>query len=329
MDKACADERESVLPCLEETRSSYFAACLKRSANARSRKLGARNCWPEAKTGFSRSRKGNRKRTSLILVRSADQSLTRSQSLPQEVTQPLRAGVNEPLPVQHAETAARPAKDQPMSPPPNTLWNTPRASDRNRSGDEAAQTFTASAEEQKMANWAKYDEQAAELISKADNRAKRRQVSWDQATAAAVQTTHLMRLSAAVLLIMTLRAAKSLIYGGTDIAGWQRALTHVYAVPPLVLLTLLQLSAIFLFARMYHDTPSTIPSKVMGRVTAHTDNETGNLLSLVKKVTMVLAPSLLTLYQQISVARSAAKAVLDGTCVFLFAGMLCYQINEC
>lgn len=54
---------------------------------------------------------------------------------------------------------------------------------RNRSGDEAAQTFTASAEEQKMANWAKYDEQAAELISKADNRAKRRQVSWDQVRA--------------------------------------------------------------------------------------------------------------------------------------------------
>ncbi len=83
-----------------------------------------------------------------------------------------------------------------------------------------------------------------------------------QATAAAVQTTHLLRLSAAVLLIMTLRAAKSLIYSGNDITGWQRALTHVYAVPPLVLLTLLQLSAIFLFARMYHDTPSTIPSKV-------------------------------------------------------------------
>ena len=85
-----------------------------------------------------------------------------------------------------------------------------------------------------------------------------------QATAAAVQTTHLLRFSVAVLLIMTLRAAKSLIYGGTDIAGWQRALTHVYAAPPLVLLTLLQLSAIFLFARMYHDTPSTIPSKVCG-----------------------------------------------------------------
>jgi len=177
---------------------------------------------------------------------------------------------------------------------------------RNRSSDEAAQTFTASAEEQKMANWAKYNEQAAELISKADkHKAKLRQVSWHQvrstdytcprcfshlprtnynaalitarvcchalhlmmspcmqATAAAVQTTHLLRLSAAVLLIMTLRAAKSLIYGSTDIVGWQRALTHVYAVPPLVLLTLLQLSAIFLFARMYHDTPSSIPSKV-------------------------------------------------------------------
>lgn len=61
---------------------------------------------------------------------SIDQSLTRSQSLPQEATQPLEPDVNEPLPVQHADTAARPEKDQPMSPPPNTLWNTPRASDR-------------------------------------------------------------------------------------------------------------------------------------------------------------------------------------------------------
>ena len=163
-------------------RSSCFATCLKRSVNARSRKLGARNCWPEAKTGFSRSRKGNRKvscalrslvptcavschnldsfctediadhsaevpnfeigresqnldaatlltqtQTSLCSV---DQSLTRSQSLPQEATQPLEADETEPLPVQHADTAARPEKDQPMSPPPNTLWNTPRASDR-------------------------------------------------------------------------------------------------------------------------------------------------------------------------------------------------------
>ncbi|DBA79634.1 TPA: hypothetical protein ACH3X1_008317 [Trebouxia sp. C0004] len=195
---------------------------------------------------------------------SVDRSLTGSHSLPQEATQPLEPDETEPFFVQHdAETAARPESDRPMSPPPNTLWNTPRASNRNRSSDDAAQTFTASAEEQKMATWAKYNEQAAELISKADkNKAKQRQISWHQATAAAVQTTHLLRLSAAVLLIMTLRAAKSVVYGGTDIAGWQRALTHVYAVPPLVLLTLLQLSAIFLFARMYHDTPSTVPSKV-------------------------------------------------------------------
>lgn len=161
------------------SRLSCFAACLKRSANARSRKLDARNCWPEAKTGFSRSRKGNRKvscalrslmptcavscynldslctedvadhsaevphmeigresqnidaatplQTSLCSV---DQSLTRTHSLPQEATQPLEADANEPLPVRHAETAARPENDQPMSPPPNTLWNTPRASDR-------------------------------------------------------------------------------------------------------------------------------------------------------------------------------------------------------
>lgn len=83
-----------------------------------------------------------------------------------------------------------------------------------------------------------------------------------QAVAAAVQTTHLLRLSAAVVLVMLLRAAKSVIYSGTEIASWQRSLTHVYDLPPLVLLTLLQLSAILLLAKMYHDTPTTIPSKV-------------------------------------------------------------------
>ena len=61
---------------------------------------------------------------------------------------------------------------------------------------------------------------------------------------------------------MLLRAAKSVIYSGTEIASWQRSLTHVYDLPPLVLLTLLQLSAILLLAKMYHDTPTTIPSKV-------------------------------------------------------------------
>ncbi len=55
---------------------------------------------------------------------------------------------------------------------------------RHRSGGEAAQTFTATAEEQKMANWAKYNEQAAELISKAGkNKAKLTQISWHQVCA--------------------------------------------------------------------------------------------------------------------------------------------------
>ena len=66
----------------------------------------------------------------------------------------------------------------------------------------------------------------------------------------------------AVLLVMTLRAAKSAIYNGTEVSGWQQHMTHVYDIPPMVLLTLLQLSALSLFARTYHATPSTIPSKV-------------------------------------------------------------------
>lgn len=63
-------------------------------------------------------------------LRSADQSLTRSQSLPQEATQPLEADAQEPIPVDQAKPAISPESEQPMSPPPNTLWNTPRASDR-------------------------------------------------------------------------------------------------------------------------------------------------------------------------------------------------------
>ena len=77
-----------------------------------------------------------------------------------------------------------------------------------------------------------------------------------------MQATHLLRLTVAVLLVMTLRAAKSVIYSGTEISGWQQQMTHVYDVPPVILLTLLQLSALCLFARVYHTTPSTIPRKV-------------------------------------------------------------------
>lgn len=83
-----------------------------------------------------------------------------------------------------------------------------------------------------------------------------------QAVAAAVQTTHLLRLLTAVALIMILRVAKSVMYSGKETSSWQQALVHAYDLPPLVLLTLLQLSAIALPAKIYHDSPSTVPQKV-------------------------------------------------------------------
>lgn len=83
-----------------------------------------------------------------------------------------------------------------------------------------------------------------------------------QAVAAAVQTTHLLRLLTAVALVMVLRCAKSVMYSGKEVSSWQQAVVHVYDLPPLVLLLLLQLSAIAVPAKMYHDTPSTVPQKV-------------------------------------------------------------------
>ena len=64
---------------------------------------------------------------------SADRSLTRSQSLPQEATRPLEGQADEPSPQPDLKQKpdGRPKQQQqPRSPPPNTLWNTPRASDR-------------------------------------------------------------------------------------------------------------------------------------------------------------------------------------------------------
>lgn len=90
-----------------------------------------------------------------------------------------------------------------------------------------------------------------------------------QAVAAAVQTTHLLRLLTAVALIMVLRVAKSVMYSGKETSSWQRALVHAYDLPPLVLLTLLQLSAIALPAKIYHDSPSTVPQKVHFRRTCY------------------------------------------------------------
>ena len=85
---------------------------------------------------------------------------------------------------------------------------------------------------------------------------------------AAIQSTHLLRLLAAVVLVMLLRADKTTMYSDTEPTSWQRSIMHVHDVPPLLLLSVLQLSAILLLAKMYHDTPSTAPSKV-SRCSAH------------------------------------------------------------
>lgn len=61
---------------------------------------------------------------------------------------------------------------------------------------------------------------------------------------------------------MILRDAKSTMYSGKQVSSWQQALVHVYDLPPMVLLTILQLSAIALPAKMFHDTPSKVPQKV-------------------------------------------------------------------
>ena len=68
--------------------------------------------------------------------------------------------------------------------------------------------------------------------------------------------------------------------------------------------------------------------QVLKRVTAGATSAGGGLSSVVKKGAMLIAPSLLNAHQQLSTARLTTKAVLDGTCVYLFAGMLCHLINE-
>ena len=68
--------------------------------------------------------------------------------------------------------------------------------------------------------------------------------------------------------------------------------------------------------------------QVLKRITTGVASEGGGLSSVVKKGIMLFAPSLLSAHQQLSTARVTTKAVLDGTCVYLFAGMLCHLINE-
>ncbi|KAL3146107.1 hypothetical protein ABBQ38_015456 [Trebouxia sp. C0009 RCD-2024] len=258
---------------------------------------------------------------------STDKSVTRSQSLPLQVTKPLESQADEPSSQKEPEPAGRPMQQQPSSPPPNSLWNTPRASDRANMRSESSKAFALPTEEPKHELWAKYDEAAASIFSKSDQPVSIRHISWHQAVAAAVQTTHLLRLLTAVALIMILRVAKSVMYSGKETSSWQQALVHAYDLPPLVLLTLLQLSAIALPAKIYHDSPSTVPQKVMERVRTNADTGAGSFASVIKKAVLIIAPSLLHAQQQLSTARLTTQAVLDGTCVYLFAGMLCHLIN--
>ena len=63
----------------------------------------------------------------------ADRSLTRFQSLPNEATRSLEGQAEEPSAqpdFQRKHEGSPKQQQQPRSPPPNTLWNTPRASDR-------------------------------------------------------------------------------------------------------------------------------------------------------------------------------------------------------
>lgn len=83
-----------------------------------------------------------------------------------------------------------------------------------------------------------------------------------QACNAAVQTTHQLRMLAALLLAVLLRLAKSVIYGNQQIAPWQRPLIHLYDVPPVILLGIVQLSAIGVVAWQSKRLPSCIPETV-------------------------------------------------------------------
>lgn len=68
--------------------------------------------------------------------------------------------------------------------------------------------------------------------------------------------------------------------------------------------------------------------QVLKRVTTGAASGGGGYSSVVKKGVMLIAPSLLSAHQQLSTARLTTTAVLDGTCVYLFGGMLCHLINE-
>ena len=89
-----------------------------------------------------------------------------------------------------------------------------------------------------------------------------------QAGTAAVQATHLLRILAAFALAVLLQLAKATIYSSHSSSRWQDALIHLYDMPPVLLLTLVQLSSVGLVARQYKHLPSSVPPQV-GSVTEH------------------------------------------------------------
>lgn len=154
----------------------------------------------------------------------ADKGLTRSQSLPQEATRPLEGQAEgcsaEPDLEPKPEGRPEQHQQQPKSPPPNTLWNTPRAADRCRSmffmdqtkdvvcvvrvsgiqfeyckvmrlmchsiccrensRSESSKAFTFSTEKPKLEAWAKYDKPVAFASGETGQTTHIRHISWHQ-----------------------------------------------------------------------------------------------------------------------------------------------------
>ena len=71
---------------------------------------------------------------------------------------------------------------------------------------------------------------------------------------------------AALLFAILLRVAKTFIYGAHQLVLWQRPLLHLYDVPPVVLLSVVQLSAIGIVAKQFKTLPSLIPQAVSSRL---------------------------------------------------------------
>lgn len=71
---------------------------------------------------------------------------------------------------------------------------------------------------------------------------------------------------AALLFAILLRVAKTVIYGRHQLVLWQRPLLHLYDVPPVVLLSVVQLSAIGIVAKQFKTLPSLIPQAVSSTV---------------------------------------------------------------